>query len=136
MGTLLWRWNLAFALAAGKVPTVNVPLEKLNAAIALGAKTQSGDEAGGKRLLEHRAAEVDRRRQVEQEPRGQVAVLVILAHIRLLQPRGDVPVDVAHVVAVLVLADIRQVEPVATEERALVLTRIVYTNNHHASSPT
>jgi uncharacterized protein (DUF1800 family) len=38
MGTLLWRWNLAFALAAGKVPTVKVPLEKLDAAIAAGAR--------------------------------------------------------------------------------------------------
>jgi uncharacterized protein (DUF1800 family) len=46
MGTLLWRWNLAFALAAGKVPTVNVPLDKLNAAIAAGAKGGAGD--GGK----------------------------------------------------------------------------------------
>jgi uncharacterized protein (DUF1800 family) len=40
MGTLLWRWNLAFALAAGKVPTVKVPLDKLDAAIAAGTKSQ------------------------------------------------------------------------------------------------
>jgi uncharacterized protein (DUF1800 family) len=45
MGTLLWRWNLAFALAAGKVPTVKVPLDKLNAAIAAGAKG-AGNAAG------------------------------------------------------------------------------------------
>ena len=36
--------------------------------------------------------------RVEQEPRGDLAVLVVLAHVGRLQPRGDVPVDVAHVV--------------------------------------
>ena len=29
LGTLLWRWNLAFALSANAVPSVHVPLEKL-----------------------------------------------------------------------------------------------------------
>jgi len=48
MGTLLWRWNLAFALAAGKVPTVNVPLGKLSNAIAAGAKGGAADGTGGK----------------------------------------------------------------------------------------
>ena len=48
MGTLLWRWNLAFALAAGKVPTVNVPLGKLSNAIAAGAKGGAADGPGGK----------------------------------------------------------------------------------------
>jgi uncharacterized protein (DUF1800 family) len=33
LGTLLWRWNFAFALAAGKVPTVDVPLAQLTKAI-------------------------------------------------------------------------------------------------------
>jgi len=36
MGTLLWRWNFAFALAAGEVPSVNAPLEKLAAALRAG----------------------------------------------------------------------------------------------------
>ena len=35
MGTLLWRWNLAFALAAGQVPSVKVPLAKLLTAIGV-----------------------------------------------------------------------------------------------------
>jgi len=48
MGTLLWRWNLAFALAAGKVPTVNVPLGKLSNAIAARAKGGAADGTGGK----------------------------------------------------------------------------------------
>jgi uncharacterized protein (DUF1800 family) len=29
LGTLLWRWNFAFSLASGQVPTVNAPVEKL-----------------------------------------------------------------------------------------------------------
>jgi uncharacterized protein (DUF1800 family) len=29
LGTLLWRWNFAFALSTGQVPTVGVPLDKL-----------------------------------------------------------------------------------------------------------
>jgi hypothetical protein len=33
MGTLLWRWNFAFALAAGQVPSVKVGVEKLAAAL-------------------------------------------------------------------------------------------------------
>ena len=33
MGTLLWRWNFAFALAAGEVPSVKVPAEQLTAAL-------------------------------------------------------------------------------------------------------
>jgi uncharacterized protein (DUF1800 family) len=38
VGTLLWRWNFAFALAANRVPTVNVALDQLaNAIGAIGA---------------------------------------------------------------------------------------------------
>ena len=59
-------------------------------------------------------------RQVEQEPRGDLAVLVVLAHVRRLQARGDVPVDVAHVVVILVLAQVGEVEPEAAEQRAVV----------------
>jgi uncharacterized protein (DUF1800 family) len=33
MGTLLWRWNFAFALAAGQVPSVKVDVDKLAAAL-------------------------------------------------------------------------------------------------------
>ena len=40
----------------------------------------------------------------------ELAVLGELAHVGLLQARGDVPVDVAHVVVVLVLAQVGQVE--------------------------
>jgi uncharacterized protein (DUF1800 family) len=30
LGTLLWRWNFAFALAGGQIPTVSIPLDKLS----------------------------------------------------------------------------------------------------------
>ncbi|MDB5357971.1 MAG: hypothetical protein JWN24_4424 [Phycisphaerales bacterium] len=33
LGTLLWRWNFAFALSAGGVPSVEAPLPKLLAAV-------------------------------------------------------------------------------------------------------
>ena len=46
-----------------------------------------------------RRPEVDRRAQVEQEPGGDLAVLDVLADVRRVHPRGDVPVDVADVVA-------------------------------------
>ena len=45
LGTLLWRWNFAFALAAGKVPTVDVPLAQLTKAIgADGTDASTGRE--------------------------------------------------------------------------------------------
>lgn len=33
LGTLLWRWNFAFALASNHAPAVEVPLEKLSASL-------------------------------------------------------------------------------------------------------
>ena len=42
LGTLLWRWNFAFALPAGKVPRVKVPLEQLAKAIGLNAVDAPG----------------------------------------------------------------------------------------------
>ena len=79
--------------------------------------TKSVDDAA----LAHVArAEVDRRAEVEQEPRRDLAVLVVLAHVRRLQPRRDVPVDVADVVVVLVFAQVGEVEAEAAEQRAVV----------------
>lgn len=34
-GTLLWRWNFAFAIASGSLPTVEVPIRELLAALGL-----------------------------------------------------------------------------------------------------
>ena len=43
LGTLLWRWNFAFALASNRVPTVTVALDQLGEAIgAVGAIAASG----------------------------------------------------------------------------------------------
>ncbi len=82
---------------------------------------QHGDELARHRLLLDGArAEIDRRAQVEQEPRGDLALLVVLAHVGRLQPRGDVPVDVPDVVAVHVLAQVGEVEAVAAKERPVV----------------
>ncbi len=63
LGTLLWRWNFAFALAAGKVPTVKVPLAQL--AKAIGVEGMDASEArqtlfrylvGGQPTSAHRQA--------------------------------------------------------------------------------
>ena len=64
--------------------------------------------------------EVDRRAEVEQEPGGDLTVLVVLADVRRVHPRRDAPVDVPDVVAVLVLAQVREVDAVAAEQRAVV----------------
>ena len=64
--------------------------------------------------------EVDRRAQVEQEPGGDLAVLVVLADVRRVHARRDVPVDVADVVAGLVLAQVREVHAVAAEQAPVV----------------
>ena len=72
------------------------------------------------KLREAVGAEVDARRQVDEEPRRELAVLGELAHVRRLQPRGDVPVDVAHVVAGLVLAQDGEVQAVAVEQAPVV----------------
>ena len=50
LGTLLWRWNFAFALAANQAPGANVPFEKLTHASPLPART--GENAAIK-LFEH-----------------------------------------------------------------------------------
>ena len=64
--------------------------------------------------------EVDRRAEVEQEPGRDLAVLQELADVRRVHPGGDVPVDVADVVAVLVLAQVGEVDAVAPEQAPVV----------------
>jgi len=46
LGTLLWRWNFAFALASNHVPTVSVPLNQLGDAIGASYPTDSGVNSG------------------------------------------------------------------------------------------
>src|SRR5207253_8113339 len=65
-------------------------------------------------------AEVDGRREVEQEVRADLAILEIFANVRRIETSGDIPIDVPHVVAERVLADVRQVEALALEHRAVV----------------
>ena len=82
---------------------------------------QHGDEvAGDAPLGEAVGAEVDARREVDQEPGRELAVFGELAHVGLLQPGGDVPVDVADVVVMLVLAQVGQVEAGAAHQGAVV----------------
>ena len=79
------------------------------------------DEFGRQHALFHIGrAEVHRPGQVEQEPGGDLSILLKLAHMRHLQARGDVPVDVAHVVVRLVLAQVGKVDAKAPEQRAVI----------------
>ncbi len=71
-------------------------------------------------LLQLLRAEIDRRGEVEQEPRRDFALLVVLAHVGRLEAGGDVPVDVADVVAVRVFAQVGEVEAVAAEQRPVI----------------
>jgi hypothetical protein len=101
-------------------------------AVAREQARQHGHKLGGDVALALVAgAEVHRRAQVEQEPSRHFAVLGEDAHMRLLQPRGHVPVDVPHVVVVLVLAQIGQIESRAAHQRAVVpLQQPVQPPNH------
>jgi hypothetical protein len=49
MGTLMWRWNFALALAGGSLRGVKVPLDQLHRALAGGC----GPEAAGERWFAH-----------------------------------------------------------------------------------
>ncbi len=64
--------------------------------------------------------EVHRRAQVQQEPGRDLAILEELADVRRVHPRRDVPVDVADVVAVLVLAQVGEIDAVAPEQAPVV----------------
>ena len=73
--------------------------------VAVSAEQPGQDEG---ELGEHvllaaaRAADHHGRRSVEDQPGGQLAVLVELAYLRFVEPGGDVPVDVPGVVAFVV----------------------------------
>src|SRR5439155_960686 len=63
---------------------------------------------------------IDRRREVEEKMRVDLAVLEILTHVWRIEPRRHVPVDMTDVVAEGVLADVREVQALAFEDRAVV----------------
>jgi cysteine sulfinate desulfinase/cysteine desulfurase-like protein len=89
-------------------------------AVARQHACQHRDEAREHLVLAGLArAEVHRRAEVEQEPADHLAILVVVAHVQRLQPRGHVPVDAAHVVVRLVLAHVGEVESRAAEQRAI-----------------
>ena len=95
--------------------TLDVPVEDDHAHPVAAAGQHQGqgrrDLGEDEALLPVHRSEPHRRRMVEQQPRGDLAVLDVLADIRRVHPRGDVPLDVAQVVARLVLAQVREVEP-------------------------
>jgi hypothetical protein len=79
------------------------------------------DEIHGQRALAHFAgAEVHRARQVEQEPGGDLPVLVIFPHVGRVEARGHVPVDMANVVPVLVFPQVGEIQALAAKQRAVI----------------
>jgi hypothetical protein len=64
--------------------------------------------------------DVHRGGAVEQQPRGDLAVLDVLPHVGCVGARGDVPVDVAQIVAEPVLPQVRDVDTGAAEGRPVV----------------
>ena len=75
---------------------------------------QSGQDEGefGKHVLLSAARAADRHgcRSVEDQPRGQLTVLVELADLRFIEAGGDIPVDVPGIVALYVRPDSGEVE--------------------------
>ena len=88
------------------------------------AREKAGDEADEIdeeiALVRARGPEVDGRRKVEQEMRRDLPVLEVLADVREVEAGGDVPVDVADVVAGDVLADVREIETLTAEQRPVI----------------
>ena len=65
-------------------------------------------------------SEVHRRRRVEQEPRHELALGEVDAHVRKAGARGDVPLDLPHVVSRLVRAQLCELDAVAVLVRAVL----------------
>ena len=98
---------------------------------------QHGDELGQHLPLGDLArAEIDRGAEIEQEPGGDLAVLVVDAHVGHLRARRDVPVDVADIVVGLVFAQVGEIEAEAAEQRAVVaLQQAVEPADHRPLEP-
>ena len=65
-------------------------------------------------------AEGHRPGPVKQEPRGELAIFHEVPDEKLVHPSGDVPVDVADVVAPLVAAQVEEVGAVAPQQRSVI----------------
>jgi hypothetical protein len=66
-------------------------------------------------LLIIQRAKIHRRTQIQQEPRDDLAVFHILADVRRVHARADVPVNVADVVLRLILAQVGKIHAEAAE---------------------
>ena len=92
---------------------------------------QHGDEICRDRLLFSLGAEIHRRAQVEEEPRGHFSVLIVYPDIRCLETRCDVPVNVTDIVVILVFAQIRQVQPkTAKQSLVIAVQQAIEATNH------
>ena len=104
-----------------RVDAVAIEQRSDGVAVSRQQPRQNGHEIDGDGALLHPfGAETHRRAQVQQKPGGHVPVLVVHPHVRGLQPRRHIPVDMADVVVVLVFAQIGQVHTEPAEQAAVV----------------
>src|SRR4029453_13037507 len=98
---------------------------------------QQGDEFVRHRPLLHMGAEIHGRAQIQQKPRRNLAVFVVYSNIGRLQTRSDVPIDVTDIVVILVLAQIRQIQPETAKQRLVIAMKqpIQATNHGPLQSP-
>lgn len=81
-------------------------------------------------------AEIHRRAEVEQKPGGDIPIFVVDAHMGHLGARGDVPVDMTHIVMGLVFAQVGKIEPAAAEQGAVIpLQEAVQPADHRPFQP-
>jgi len=115
------------ALSRGALQSATLP-----EILALDQAREHGDKAGQDVAFGvTRRAEVHRGADVEQKPGGHIAVFRVDAHVRGGEARGDVPVDVAHVVVRLVGAQVGQVNAGTAHQRAGVALQQAVQAAHH-----
>jgi len=115
--------HLAPSAARGDDLELAIAIDHRAHAIAVAGQQarEHGDQFDRQLALFHVARpEVHRPAQIEQKPGGDLAILLEFPDIRSLHPRSDVPVDVAHVVPGLVLAQAGEVHAVAPEQAPVV----------------
>ena len=109
-------WVGASTRSDAPKPTRPTRFPRTDAACPTASATPSATSA----LRRVGGAERHRRRRVEDDPRDEHALGEVDADVRLRRPRGDVPVDLAHVVPRHVRAHLRQLGAAAEQGRPVV----------------
>ena len=78
------------------------------------------DQHRSLQVLRLHRAKIHRGAEVEQKPRGDLAIFDVLPDVRRVHARGDIPIDVANIVFGLIFAQIGKVHAVAVEQAAII----------------